>query len=154
MLVVGHHPHVIQGYERYGRGAILYSLGNLFFSRYTKNDQAVHLSQENLTGMIAEVHIGTMGAESIHFIHTRNDETDHTVKQISGLQAVRRKQFLKKLCGPLCLPNYSRFFRWYTFGRIIRRAIHWLNPRRWKNISKEHIAGISVAIQRIIHPRR
>jgi len=30
-LVLGHHPHVLQGWERCGRSAILYSLGNLVF---------------------------------------------------------------------------------------------------------------------------
>ncbi len=29
--VVGHHPHVLQGIERYGRGVIAYSLGNFVF---------------------------------------------------------------------------------------------------------------------------
>jgi len=30
-VVVGHHPHVLQGIERYRRGLIAYSLGNLIF---------------------------------------------------------------------------------------------------------------------------
>lgn len=30
-LVAGHHPHVLQGWERHGAGVILYSLGNLVF---------------------------------------------------------------------------------------------------------------------------
>lgn len=30
-LVVGHHPHVLQGIERYGDGAIAYSMGNFLF---------------------------------------------------------------------------------------------------------------------------
>ena len=30
-LVIGHHPHVIQGVEQYGNGWIAYSLGNLVF---------------------------------------------------------------------------------------------------------------------------
>ena len=30
-LVLGHHPHVLQGWELRGRGAIFYSLGNLVF---------------------------------------------------------------------------------------------------------------------------
>ena len=34
-LVVGHHPHVLQGVERYGRGVILYSLGNISFDTPT-----------------------------------------------------------------------------------------------------------------------
>ncbi len=30
-LVIGHHPHVLQGIERYGHGVIAYSLGNFLF---------------------------------------------------------------------------------------------------------------------------
>ena len=30
-LVIGHHPHVLQGWERYNGGLILYSLGNFVF---------------------------------------------------------------------------------------------------------------------------
>ncbi|MGE3856019.1 MAG: CapA family protein [Dehalococcoidia bacterium] len=30
-LVIGHHPHVLQGWERHGAGVILYSLGNFVF---------------------------------------------------------------------------------------------------------------------------
>jgi poly-gamma-glutamate synthesis protein (capsule biosynthesis protein) len=32
-LVIGHHPHVLQGLESYGGGAIAYSLGNFVFDR-------------------------------------------------------------------------------------------------------------------------
>ena len=31
LLVLGHHPHVLQGWERYGGGVIVYSLGNFVF---------------------------------------------------------------------------------------------------------------------------
>jgi len=30
-LVIGHHPHLVQGIERYQDGLIFYSLGNLVF---------------------------------------------------------------------------------------------------------------------------
>jgi len=30
-LVIGHHPHVLQGVERYGNGLVAYSLGNFLF---------------------------------------------------------------------------------------------------------------------------
>ena len=30
-LVIGHHPHVLQGVQRHGRGLIAYSLGNFLF---------------------------------------------------------------------------------------------------------------------------
>jgi poly-gamma-glutamate capsule biosynthesis protein CapA/YwtB (metallophosphatase superfamily) len=31
LVVLGHHPHVLQGWERYGNGIIVYSLGNFVF---------------------------------------------------------------------------------------------------------------------------
>lgn len=33
-LVVGHHPHVVQGVEKYGAGLIAYSLGNFIFDSW------------------------------------------------------------------------------------------------------------------------
>ncbi|HXJ40082.1 MAG TPA: CapA family protein [Bryobacteraceae bacterium] len=46
-VVVGHHPHVVQPWERYGNGAIFYSLGNLVFDQSTP--------KETTQGQIAEV---------------------------------------------------------------------------------------------------
>lgn len=46
-LVLGHHPHWVQGVERYRHGAILYSLGNLVF------DQP--WSWETMHGVVATV---------------------------------------------------------------------------------------------------
>ena len=34
-VIVGHHPHVVRGVERYKGGVILYSLGNLSFASFT-----------------------------------------------------------------------------------------------------------------------
>ncbi|MBU0722479.1 CapA family protein [Patescibacteria group bacterium] len=36
-LVIGHHPHVIQGYERYNHKMIFYSIGNFIHSSYKKS---------------------------------------------------------------------------------------------------------------------
>ncbi|MGE5417711.1 MAG: CapA family protein [Acidobacteriota bacterium] len=32
-LIIGHHPHIIQGFERYKKGLIVYSLGNFIFDQ-------------------------------------------------------------------------------------------------------------------------
>jgi len=48
-LVVGHHPHILQGVERYGRGVILYSLGNISFDTPTfRNGRAGVMMQSVL----------------------------------------------------------------------------------------------------------
>ncbi len=36
-VVIGHHPHVLQGVEFYNGGAIYYSLGNFAFGSYSRN---------------------------------------------------------------------------------------------------------------------
>ncbi len=46
-LIVGHHPHVIEPLEAYGRGYIVYSLGNFIF------DQS--FSKETMTGALFDV---------------------------------------------------------------------------------------------------
>ncbi len=38
-LVIGHHPHIMQGIERYKHGLILYSLGNYVFGSYSNRSQ-------------------------------------------------------------------------------------------------------------------
>ena len=46
-IVVGHHPHVVQNWERYGPGVIFYSLGNLVFDQFQRI--------ETQHGLLAEV---------------------------------------------------------------------------------------------------
>src|SRR5690606_1761556 len=36
-LVLGHHPHILQGVERYKNGLVLYSLGNYTFSTFSNS---------------------------------------------------------------------------------------------------------------------
>lgn len=38
-LVVGHHPHILQGYEQYHDGLIMYSLSNFLFSPYYREHE-------------------------------------------------------------------------------------------------------------------
>lgn len=41
-VIIGHHPHVLQGIERYGKGIVFYSLGNFTFaSKSAAADQSV-----------------------------------------------------------------------------------------------------------------
>ena len=60
-VVVGHHPHVFQGIEKYKQGLIAYSLGNFIFDTYD-----VELKDERTRqGLILKLDIHK--AESVHF---------------------------------------------------------------------------------------
>ncbi len=49
-IVIGHHPHVLQGVEFYNGGVIYYSLGNFAFGSYSRNAKIGGLARVTLAG--------------------------------------------------------------------------------------------------------
>jgi poly-gamma-glutamate capsule biosynthesis protein CapA/YwtB (metallophosphatase superfamily) len=61
-IIVGHHPHVVQGCERYGGGVIFYSLGNFFFPDYRyKGGLQHHWPERSRTSLIAHCTVDGAG---------------------------------------------------------------------------------------------
>lgn len=58
-IVAGHHPHVLQGVERYRDGIILYSLGNFTFGSYSENAR---------TSAIAHVTLDSDGLHTLELV--------------------------------------------------------------------------------------
>ncbi len=52
-LIIGHHPHVIQDYEKYQDSYIFYSLGNFIFDQY--------FSSETQKGLAVSIELGSDG---------------------------------------------------------------------------------------------
>lgn len=48
-LILGHHPHILQGIERYGRGLIAYSLGDFVFDLWQRRLRESMILHVNLT---------------------------------------------------------------------------------------------------------
>jgi poly-gamma-glutamate synthesis protein (capsule biosynthesis protein) len=60
-LVIGHHPHVLQGIERYAGGVIAYSLGNFIFggnSRHTYNTAVLDVAVRRSRWSVRAVPVG------------------------------------------------------------------------------------------------
>lgn len=47
-LIIGHHPHVLQGMERYKNGLIYYSLGNFAFGSYSRRSKIGGMAKVSL----------------------------------------------------------------------------------------------------------
>ena len=62
-LVIGHHPHVVQGTASYGEGFIAYSLGNFIFDMDT--------AKQTREGVILRVLLGSEGVEAAELIPVR-----------------------------------------------------------------------------------
>lgn len=56
-VVIGHHPHVLQGIERYGRGVIFYSLGNFAFASYSRHADRSVIARIVLDNGVNEVEL-------------------------------------------------------------------------------------------------
>lgn len=92
-LVVGHHPHVIQGVEVYKHGLIAYSLGNFIFASYSRKVQ---------DGLILQVRLTPSGIKEAAFypININNYQVHFQPQPYTGADAERVLQELQALSAP------------------------------------------------------
>lgn len=92
--VIGHHPHILQGVERYKNGVILYSLGNFAFGTY--GPEAFRSAIATLTfrdKKLAEV--------QLHPLNVRNAEVVFQALPLAGKEADKVVAELQQLSQPL-----------------------------------------------------
>ena len=90
-LIIGHHPHVVQGVERYAGKLIFYSLGNFIFDQYFSPD-----TQQGLVVGIA-ASIVEPGAEATY--HAYLYPVQSTRSQLSLMVDVAKERFLQQLAS-------------------------------------------------------
>ncbi|OGP60624.1 MAG: hypothetical protein A2V67_14470 [Deltaproteobacteria bacterium RBG_13_61_14] len=93
-LVIGHHPHVLQGVEFYQGGVIFYSLGNFVFGSYSRHSR---------TSIITRVEFSASGellkVEAIP-VWVFNPEVKFRPRVLSGQEAEAVAQELRDLSKP------------------------------------------------------
>ncbi len=97
-LIVGHHPHVLRGLERYGRGWIVYSLGNFVCDMLW--------GEELRETAICECRITKAGVEDVRLIPVRINDDCQPVP-LSGEAATRLERRLATLSTALTRPEAS-----------------------------------------------
>jgi gamma-polyglutamate biosynthesis protein CapA len=95
-LIVGHHPHVLRGVERYGRGWIAYSLGNFVCDMVW--------GEELRETAICECRLTAAGVEDVRLIPVRINDACQPVP-LSGVAATRLEQRLAALSTALVRPE-------------------------------------------------
>lgn len=98
-LIVGHHPHVVQGFDIVNGVPVVYSLGNCAFggARYVKDKDALALRAE------LEFDLGRLTGITLHFypITVTTDETynNYSPDFLKGNAALRVLNKMKKSTG-------------------------------------------------------
>ena len=132
-LVVGHHPHVIQGYEKYKNGLILYSLGNFIFPEQTK-PQSLRWNKNERTGIIAVIDFSKTDIVSHTLVPVRLDKKN----RLNILQNKERNSVIKRMdkwSERLMISEYEKHFekciKMMTVQRIFIGLIrNILRPRK------------------------
>ncbi len=91
-LVIGHHPHVLQGIEVYRGGLIAYSLGNFVFGNGANPRYGAILEAELAQDGLARVTIHPVG------LHAK--ETPHQPRLLHGPEGERALGVIARLSGP------------------------------------------------------
>jgi poly-gamma-glutamate capsule biosynthesis protein CapA/YwtB (metallophosphatase superfamily) len=93
-IIIGHHPHVIQGIEIYNGKIIAYSLGNFIFGSY---------SEKARESMLIKFFYGTKSVErcKIYPINVYNKEVDFQPRLLTGSGKTRFFEELQQLSQDL-----------------------------------------------------
>jgi poly-gamma-glutamate synthesis protein (capsule biosynthesis protein) len=99
-LVIGHHPHVLQGIEYYREGLILYSLGNFTFGSRTQHAR---------TSVVANIAFrgGKFSRLEMVPINVNNFEVDFQPRLLSGEQAQAVQAELAELSASVRLVSHN-----------------------------------------------
>lgn len=117
-IIVGHHPHVLQGLETYGNKLVAYSLGNFIFDDFEwlakfnnkEMNLSTTLSAKNRESMILQVVVEQNKLFNYRTIFTKiSKDAEQHLEQIS----LREKRFAK-LSSRLGSRSYSFFWKIYA----------------------------------------
>lgn len=109
-LILGHHPHVLQGIERMGNGIVVYSLGNFLFDEFEwiinvpesgPKRLFSSLSIENRRGIILKISKDTKNCYKISKIFTRIDNNSRILLDNELVREIEFDSLSKKLSSSI-----------------------------------------------------
>jgi hypothetical protein len=123
-LVIGHHPHMLQGVEYYRDGFIAYSLGNFFFPRL-RSDNGRMIWEKPLSRefLLVAVDIDDQMRPQASFLAGQKVR-DRVLVPYQGKALVDFARRYERLCAPLTERDYES--RWISYA-----------ARRSKELSRE-----------------
>lgn len=145
-LILGHHPHVLQGYEKFGKGYIFYSLGNFIFpdiSWVWKNKYGnditshVRLTKDNRQSVIVSFEMSKTGINKFEVIPCYFDDLlqikiDPHRKSLAKINRISRP--VKHNFFPLFWKIYVIKKQLIKMAKIVIEYSFKLHKIRWRHI--------------------
>ena len=129
-LVLGHHPHVIQGLENHGGSPIIYSLGNCVACDvpYADGDR-IAWNRTERTGCLLEAQVGKAEVLDIRQVATYDDGRRVKVDG-SGFGQRRIAKANRALARGVTLARYRREYFWVKTGWPVLKHLRWSSLKR------------------------
>jgi len=124
-ILLGHHPHVLQGYEKYNHGYIFYSLGNFIFPNIEwawvnkfgkKIRSSVNLTKFNQRSIILSFEIIKKKIKNINFISAQIGDDFITVVDKKDKELLK---YMHKLSYPI---RYEFYFIFYSLYLTLKKV--------------------------------
>ena len=135
-LVIGHHPHVVQGMERYGRGVIAYSLGNFVAGHVGFSDgDTLAWTRTERSGCLLRVRLSATEVRSLEQVPTYDD--GQCVRHGASRAARRRlRERNRQVAGGVTAARYRRERVRVKTLLPIAQHLRWSRLRRlgWRNL--------------------
>ena len=137
-LILGHHPHVVQGLEYYKNAPIIYSLGNFLADDvYFSNGDAIRWNRLERTGCILLVEFSATAVQVTRQIPTFDDGHQVTVDQ-TKFGAARIRRAGRAIAAGVSPGRYQREHLWVktvqpTLGHLRPSQLIHLRPRHFRN---------------------
>lgn len=147
-LVIGHHPHVVQGLERHGLGWIAYSLGN-FIAGYAgfSDGDAVEWNRTERTGLMLRIRLSPDAVEEVESIPTFDDGSAVRV-ETSGRGERHLRRVNRRLARGVTPGHYAcEHIRVKTLIPIVQHL-------RWRELKRLRWQNVKNAWARLIAARR
>lgn len=159
-ILLGHHPHVLQGEEYFNGALVSYSSGNFLFDEFPwsvsceEGQERIYLStltNKNRQGMMLEVCLAADGR-----ISTKQIFTKISANAAIGLDnSLVRQEEYKKFCSRLHLPLYDFFWKLYSMKREWDlRLKNQLSPghiiQNFYKIRPRHFKELAIKIRRSV----
>ena len=136
-LVLGHHPHVIQGLEHYREGGIIYSLGNFVACEtpFSDGDKTVWNRTER-TGCILQADVTPARIANLKQVPTFDDQRAVSVDR-SGFgdrRIARANMALKRV-------THRRYRREHFRVKTLKPTLDHLRPSRLKHLRLRNVVN-------------
>ncbi len=131
-IVIGHHPHVVQNYEKFGDKIIFYSLGNFIFDtdyqrlqKYTQYGILVkfYFDKNKFTWDYKAMEIDR-NTQTIHACEAPDIFTNVTSAQYTLLWPLAMRNLYKNelVKFPYLYPKYKDYSKWQWFKFYLKRS--------------------------------